>query len=224
VLAGALVGERPLDARAVGGLSTVIVSPAHGKAAAPFLVTYAISPCQAASGLTITFSWGALAPAGQLLGTAATDSACRATLSTTPPVNPATHQPPAPGNYQVFGYVALPTGGPTPGTQASASYTVDITATPTSTAHPSATGTPSASASGTTGASPSVSVPAASDHPMTAATIGAGKLAAARPIGQPGWWTLAWPLVAGVVVLALALLALMAFLVAWMRRRRRASR
>jgi hypothetical protein len=59
---------------------------------------------------------------------------------------------------------------------------------------------------------------------MTAATIGAGKLAAARPIGQPGWWTLAWPLVAGVVVLALALLALMAFLVAWMRRRRRASR
>jgi hypothetical protein len=100
VVAGTLVAGHPLEASAVGGLNTVVVIPDHGKAAAPFQVIYSISPCQAAAGLTITFSWGALAPAGQVLGTAATDSLCRATLSTTPPV---THQSPAPGSYQVFG-------------------------------------------------------------------------------------------------------------------------
>jgi hypothetical protein len=213
VVAGMLVAERPLDARAIGGLNTVTVSPAHGKAAVPFQVTYAISPCTSAAGLTIAFSWTALPPAGQLLGTATTDSTCRATLSTTPPVNAATLQPPAPGSYPVFGYVALPTGTPTPGTEASASYTVDVTPLPTPTARPSAT----ASSSGA--ASPSASAPAASDEPGTAATAGAGKPAVSGSSTGPGWWTLPWPLVVAASLLALAVLA---FLLLWLLGRRRA--
>lgn len=92
---------------AVGGLNTVTVSPARGRAAVQFQVSYAISPCTQAAGLSIGFSWNGLTPAGQVLGTAATDSACRATLTTRPPANAA-----APGTHQIFGYVALPTGAP----------------------------------------------------------------------------------------------------------------
>ena len=88
----------PTDALALGGLNTVTVSPGHGRVAAQFQVTYAISPCQQAAGLTIGFSWNGLTPAGQVLGTAATDNACRAALTTRTPENAA-----APGNYQVFG-------------------------------------------------------------------------------------------------------------------------
>jgi hypothetical protein len=222
VVAGTLGAGRPLDVRAVGGLNTVTVSPAHGTAAAPFQVSYVISPCQAAAGLTITFSWGALPAAGQILGTAATDSACRATLTTTPPVNTATHVSPAPGTYKVFGYVALPTGTPTPNTEASASYTVDINATPGPTARASATAKPSASASGNTAASASASAPTASDQPSVAPTLGAGNVALSKATGQPDSPTFAWQVVLAIAVMALPLLALIAILIAWILRRRRA--
>jgi hypothetical protein len=216
VLGGMVVAERPLDAHALGGLNAVTVSPVHGKVNFTFQVTYAVSPCVGAAGLTIGFSWGALPPAGQLLGTATTDSTCRATLSTTPPVNAATHEPPAPGSYQVFGYLALPTGIPTPNTEASTSYTVDVAPAPTATA------SSSASASGSIAASASASAAAASGDPGTAATAeaagsGAGKPAVSKSNTQSGWWTLAWPVVLGIILLALAILA---FLVGWVRRRR----
>jgi hypothetical protein len=228
LVAGMLVAVRPLDARAIGGLNTVTVSPSHGKAAVPFQVTYTISPCLAAVGLTITFSWGALAPAGQVLGTAATDSGCRATLSTTPPVIATSHQPPAPGSYLVFGYVALPTGTPTPNTEASASYTVDVAPTPTATAHASATATssatskPSASATNGSAASATASAPAASSQPSTATSVGPGEIAVARPTAKPGAWTLSWLVILGLAVLALAILAAILLLIGWLLRRRRA--
>src|SRR4030081_3862611 len=95
-----LAGTRPLDAAAVGGVNSVTVSPGHGRGAARFAVTYAVTPCPGLglASVTIGFSWGALPTAGQVLGTAGTDSACRATLSTKPPVNAVA------GSYQVFGY------------------------------------------------------------------------------------------------------------------------
>jgi hypothetical protein len=233
VVAGTAFTGRSLDAHAVGGLNTVTVSPTHGKVTASFQVTYAISPCTNAAGLTIGFSWGALAPAGPVLGTATTDSACRATLTTTPPAKP------APGTYQVFGYVALPTGAPTPDTEASASYKVDVTPTPTATSSASAsasasattsasatgtaraTGTanPSASAPGGTVASPSASGASTSDQPVTFATPQSTGLA--RSGSQQPWWTLEWT-VGRVGVIALFILILIAFLAAWLIRRRRA--
>ncbi|TMF12227.1 MAG: hypothetical protein E6I37_07655 [Chloroflexi bacterium] len=205
MLAGAVFTGRPVDAEALGGLNTVTVSPAHGKAGVAFRVTYAISPCQGAAGLTISFSWGALAPTGKVLGTAVTDSACRATLSTAPPARS------APGVYQVFGYVALPTGDPTPNTETAASYTVDVTPQPTAsssaTARPSASGTTAASASASASALASTPVPSA-----TQATAAAGKSA--------GSWTLSWIVPLGLGVLALAILAAIWFLIAAMTRRR----
>jgi hypothetical protein len=224
VVAGTLLAQRPLEARAIGGLNTVTVSPGHGRANFTFQVTYAVSPCVGAAGLTIAFSWTALPPAGQLLGTATTDSTCRATLSTTPPVNAATHQPAAPGSYEVFGYIALPTGTPTPNTEASASYTVDVTpasatASSSATARSSAAARPSATASSSSAASPSASAPGVSDEPGTAATAGAGKPAVDKRNGQPGWWTLSWPVILAAAVLALAVLA---FLLLWLLGRRRA--
>lgn len=224
-----LVTQRPLDSRAIGGLNTVTLSPGHGKAAAPFQVTYAISPCTSAAGVAIEFSWNALPPAGQLLGTATTDSACRASLSTTPPVNAATHQPPAPGSYQVFGYVALPTGTPAPNTEASARYTVDVTPAPSATTSPStkasATSKPAASASDSTAASTSASAPAASDFPGATVTTqsGAANPAASRPGRQPGWWQLPWPVILGASLLAFAILTGSAFFFVGVLRRRRAS-
>jgi hypothetical protein len=201
-------------------------------------VTYAISPCIGLTGLTIGFSWDALPTAGQVLGTATTDASCRATLSTAPPVNAATHQPPAPGNYQIFGYVALPTGAPTPNTDASATYTVDVTVTPTpsasahssataqptATANSSATANPSASAAATPGASASASVPGASDQPSAAASVNADGGGVAKPNGQPGWWTPAWQLLLIATGLALAILVAILFLVASLLRRRRRAR
>ena len=207
MLAGAVFTGRPVDAEALGGLNTVTVSPAHGKAGVAFRVTYAISPCQGAAGLTISFSWGALAPTGKVLGTAVTDSACRATLSTAPPARS------APGVYQVFGYVALPTGDPTPNTETAASYTVDVTPLPTAsssaTARPSASGTTAASASASASASALASTPVPS---ATQATAAAGKSA--------GSWTPSWIVPLGLGVLALAILAAIWFLIAAMTRRR----
>jgi hypothetical protein len=217
VLAGTLVGGRPLDARAIGGVNTVIVSPGHGKAAAAFQVTYTVSPCPGlgVASLTIGFSWGALPTAGQVLGTAGTDSACRATLSTKPPVNAVA------GAYQVFGYVALPTGIPTPSTEASASYTIDVTPTPAPTASSSAISKPSASAPGKPAASIPASGPAASGQPGSAGSVPAAKVAVAKATSQPGWWTLAWQVLLSTTGVALAILALLLFLIAWMLRRRR---
>src|SRR6202171_426894 len=234
VVASTLVAGRPIEARAVGGLNTVSVSPGHGRASAPFQVTYAVSPCQGAAGLTIGFSWAGLAPAGQVLGTTTTDGTCRATLSTVPPVNAATHQPPAPGTYQVFGYVALPTGTPAPNTEASSSYTVDVTPTPTPTASATATAKPSASAPGTPAAStpatsarpsaPAASAPAsatgASSQPSSATAVTAGKVVA-QPTGRPGPWRLTCQLAVGTGALLLAILAAMGFVVATALRRRR---
>jgi len=223
-----VVTGRPLEAGAIGGLNTLSVTPVHGKAAAPFQVAYAISPCLSSGGLSITFSWGALAPAGQVLGTAATDSGCRATLSTTPPVNSTSHQPPAPGNYLVFGYVALPTGTPTPNTEASASYLVDVTPAPTATAHTSATAKssasskPSASATSGTTASATASAPAASGQSTAAASLPAAVAAEGQPDAHPDWWARAWQLGLGLAVLAFAILAAMLLLIAWLLRRRRA--
>jgi hypothetical protein len=207
VVGGLLNAGRTLEASAIGGLNTVTVTPGHGKAATPFQMTYAISPCQSAAGLTITFSWGTLAPSGPVLGTAATDSSCRATLSTTPPVNA------APGSYLVFGYLALPTGTPTPNTEASASYMVDVTPTPTATSRPSATSKPSASAPGNASASASA--------PGNAPASASPAVAEAGPGGQPEWWK-SWQFVMGSAALALALLALIAFIIVSLIRRRRA--
>jgi hypothetical protein len=221
VLAGTLVVGRPLEAHAIGGINTVTVSPGHGRAAAPFQVTYAVSPCVGSASLTIGFSWGALSPAGQLLGTSVTDTACRATLSTKPPVNALA------GAYQVFGYVALPTGTPTPNTEASATYTVDVTPTATATTHASATAPSSATSKPTASAPPaasaSASVPAASAQPASAASVRAGNLAVTRPIGQAGGWMRTWQVV-GTTLLALAILALMAFMLASILRGRHRRR
>jgi hypothetical protein len=205
-LAGGLIanpGAAAIDAHALGGLNTVTVSPVHGKAATAFVVTYAVSPCQGAAGLTIGFSWNALPPAGQLLGTATTDGSCRASLSTSPPINQATHAGPPPGSYQVFGYVALPTGPPTPNTEASAAYTVDVTPTPTPTAK--ATSHSTASAVVGTAASPSVAVGSTMPGHATAAVAAHG--------GQSGGWTLSWRALGGVLALLLAIaLAFLAFI------------
>jgi hypothetical protein len=218
VVAGTLVGGRPLDAGAVGGVNTVTVGPGHGKAAAAFQLTYTVSPCPGlgAASLSIGFSWGALPTAGQVLGTAGTDSACRATLSTKPPVNAVA------GSYQVFGYVALPTGIPTPGTEASASYTVDVTPTPAPTASTSAVSKASASAAGKPAASTPPSAPAAFSQPSNAGALPTGKVAVATGTSQPGWWALAWQALLGGTGLAFLLLVALAFLIAWLGRRRRA--
>jgi hypothetical protein len=219
-----LVAGPRLDAHAIGGVNTVTVNPGHGQATVRFQVTYAVSPCVGAAGLTIGFSWGALPAAGRVLGTAVTDTACRATLSATPPVSAATHQPPAPGSYLVFGYVALPTGTATPNMEASASYTVDVTVTPapTATAHASASARPSASAAATPAAAASPSAPAAPIEPGAPASVTAEKAAAARPAGEPDASTLTWQVVVGSAVLALAILALLAFMIASIARRQRA--
>jgi hypothetical protein len=226
VVAGALI-DTPTDAQAVAGLNTVTISPGHGKAAAQFQVSYVISPCQQAAGLTIGFSWNGLTPSGQVLGTALTDITCRATLSTKPPVNSATHQPPAPGTYQVFGYVALPTGSPAPNTEASASYAVDVTPAATATASSSATAratsAPSATAPADTAASPLAS-PASSDQPRAAgmAQSTGDHPTVIRSSGHPGWWRLSWPVTLRVGLLALAILAAIALLLVRRRRARAA--
>lgn len=54
----AILAGPSLNAQAIGGLNTLTVSPSHGQASSSFTVTYTISPCQAAAGLTIGFSWG----------------------------------------------------------------------------------------------------------------------------------------------------------------------
>jgi hypothetical protein len=224
VVAGAVFSGRPLDVSAVGGVNTVTVTPGHGKAASSLVVSYAVSPCLGVASLTIGFSWGALPTAGgQVLGSAPTDSSCRATLSTKPPVNATTHQVPGAGSYQVFGYAALPTGVATPGTEANASYTVDVTPAPTTTAtataRPTASSQPSASAPAATGAS----APATSDQPGTVATPQgtAGNLTLARPGSTPLWWNLEWTVGRRALVVALAILIVLAFLAGWLLRWRR---
>jgi hypothetical protein len=217
VIAASLVAPHPLDAHAIGGVNTVSLSPGHGKVAAPFQVTYAVSPCVGAASLTIEFSWGAVAPAGQLLGTAGTDSSCRATLSTKPPINAVI------GSYQVFGYVTLPTGTPTPGTEVSATYMLDVTPTPAPTASSSTISKPSASAPGKPAASTPPSAPATSSQPSSAAAVTAGKVAVAKAASQPNWWTLALQVLLSATGLALAILATVLFVIAWLLRRRRGA-
>ena len=46
------MGSGTLDARAIAGLNTLTVSPSHGRTGALFQLTYVISPCQAAAGVT----------------------------------------------------------------------------------------------------------------------------------------------------------------------------
>ena len=221
-----------LSAQAIGGLSPLAVSPSHGQAGSTFSLTYAISPCQSAAGLTIGFSWGALPTVGQVLGTALTDANCRATLTSRPPVNAATHQPPAPGNYQVFGYLALPTGGATPNTEVSASYTIDVAPTqsaPTPTPKASATATNRA----TTAATPthsSASTPGASAYSGPTASAVAQSPPSTGPslAGNPlvlhatklGPWTLEWQTAVGGVGGLLLLAGLTLFAIAAIRRRR----
>jgi hypothetical protein len=211
-------GANRLEANALGGINTITVSPAHGTAAGSFVVTYSISPCVSAAGLTIGFSWNAIPPAGPLLGTATTDSSCRATLRTTPPVNSASHAGPAPGSYQVFGYLALPTGTPTPNTEVSAAYIVDVTATPT----PTASATPRATAT----AQASASAPVASASSAATASQAGSAAPEASPFAlvshgsQPLYWTLAWRATGVGLVLALLLSAAAALMASWMRRRR----
>jgi len=128
---------------------------------------YAISPCMGAAGLTIGFSWNALPPAG-----------------------------PAPGSYQVFGYVALPTGAPTPNTEVSATYTVDVatpTPTPTPTSHASAAATPASTASASPAGLVDVGVASCWDRPRPGAGSGGGAALLAgwiirrrRPRAAPG--------------------------------------
>jgi len=126
---------------------------------------------------------------------------------TKPPFNFAAHQLPAAGSYQVFGYVALPTGIAAPNTEAGAGYTVDVTPLPTATR--SATAQPSAS--GNTATSPSASAP--EEFPAQPSAT------AHKPAGS---WSLSWTVSLGLVILALAILAAIPFLIAAMVRRRRA--
>jgi hypothetical protein len=216
VVAGVLLAQPRLAAHALGGINSLSVNPAHGKANFTFKTTYAVSPCLNAVGLVITFSWGTMGPTGQILGTATTDSACRATISAAPPA--ATR----PGTVQVFGYVALPTGIATPGSDASTSYTVDITPTPAP--------TPAASAPRATAAATSAATAQASDTTGTTAATGTtGTKPATVTPGLPAltrsggghtlWWTLGWP-VGLLGLLALGLLAIAAFLFAGAVRRR----
>ena len=218
-LAGLLLaqGGAGFEAEAVSGINTLTVTPAHGRAAASFVAAYSISPCPSNPGLTITFSWGALAAAGQVLGTAATDAGCRASLTTKPPVNPATHQLPPPATYQVFGYVALPTGDASPGTDVSTSYTVDVTPSGTHQASATATATArsssSASSAPTRGsASPATSASAAAT-PGTAPNAGNPLAGFSAGRSNPGTWQLSWlePALLGGVALLLGLLALLGF-------------
>ncbi len=231
LVATTLVAGGSLEASAVGGLNTVTVSPSHGKATATFQVMYAISPCTSAAGLTIGFSWGALAPAGPVLGTAATDSTCRATLTATPPAQP------APGTYQVFGYVALPTGAPAPNTEASASYKVDATPAPTATSSASATARASASAPGGSAASPSPPGGSAASPSAPGGSAASPSASAPFASGQPGavataqstvaypgspqpWWRPLWTVGRRAVLIAAFGLILIALLAAWLLRRR----
>ena len=179
-----------LAAHAAGGLTTITVSPTHGRAAASFAATYTVSPCPGAAGLTVGFSWNALPPAGQVLGTALTNGSCRGTVSATPAVNSSTHAAAAPGTYRVFGYIALPTGLPAPNSQASVIYTVDVTPTPTATKSATATAKPTSHAT-----SSATSAPTA----PTAVAVG--------------------PIVVGAIALALAA-ALLFLLYVFVRRRR----
>lgn len=225
------IGASWLDAAALGGLNTLTVTPSHGRAASSFVAVYQISPCLASPGLYIAFSWNGLPPgAGQALGSATLDSTCRATLSVTPPLNPATHAAPAAGAYSVYGFVATPTGGATPGTDASATYTVDVTPaltpTPTPTARSSATSAPTSSAapSASPALSPSASSPATSGQPSASAGSSAGASRSSlrtAPLALPWWRSVGGLWLLGGVSLGVLLLALLALLLIWLNDRRR---
>ena len=229
------MGSGTLDARAIAGLNTLTVSPSHGRTGALFQLTYVISPCQAAAGVTIGFSWGALPPAGQGLGTALTDASCRATLTAAPPVSATTHQPPAPGTYQVFGYVALPIGGATPNTEASASYVVDVTPTPTASSSSHATPTARATATATSNATAAASASTPSEATAAPGSESAASRAARLSSSshptvagiplvfhatQVGPWTLEWQVLIGLAGILLLLTGLALFAIAALRRRR----
>ena len=222
---GGLSGLSARDARAIG-LNTLAVSPTHGRSGSTFQMTYAISPCQTAAGLTIGFSWGALPPAGQVLGTALTDANCRATLSATAPVSTATHTRPAPGTYQVFGYLALPTGDATPGTDVSASYVVDAAPSARGTPTPAATTAHTSSQAATTAssASPAASSSAPSAFALADSSPSSNNRLSSNPLvfhaTRLGPWTLIWQLVVGGAALLLLLAGLTLFTIAALRRRR----
>jgi hypothetical protein len=161
----------PTIGHALPTIASLAVSPAHGQVRSSFTLTYQQTPCvlsQLPQGTEIRFSWNGAPPAGQLLGSATTDSTCKATLVSSSPANAGV------GSHEVDGYVPIPQdGSPATGTQATASYTVDAapgtkptatpnagaTATPgvsgtsgTQSGNPQAGATPAASASGGTGA------------------------------------------------------------------------
>jgi hypothetical protein len=228
--AGQLTRLGQLEASAIAGINTVTLTPTHGRAASAFSALYRITPCLASPGVSIEFSWNGLPPgAGQALGTATLDSSCRATLSTTPPLNPATHQAPAPGTYTVYGFVPLPTGGPTTGTVASAIYTVDLTPTPTPTATPTpaptstttATSTApprsSSSASASASATQEVTSPSASaiaTSQPSASQSARGQTAPSGGSTTPLWWrTVGGLVILGGASLGLLLIALLTLLI-----------
>jgi hypothetical protein len=101
---------------------------------------------------------------------------------------------------------------------------VTATPTPTATATASAPATSKPSATAPSKPAPSVpaSAPAASGQPSVPPSVTAGKVALAQPLGHPGPWTLAWQIVLDNRLLALAILAALAFLIAANLRRRRA--
>lgn len=117
----------PTVGHALPSVVSLSVAPDHGQVRSSFALTYQQTPCvlsQLPSGTEIRFSWNGVPPAGQSLGSALTDSACKATLVTASPANAGV------GSHEVDGYVPLPQdGSPVTGTLATASYTVDVAPT-----------------------------------------------------------------------------------------------
>jgi hypothetical protein len=105
---------------------TVVVSPNHGKPAAPLAATFKVVSSDHRCPMTASFWWD-----GIPVGAAQFSSACTATVKFTPPENDR-----APGVHTVT--AAAQSGS----VSASASYIVEVGPTPSRTASPSPTSTP----------------------------------------------------------------------------------
>ena len=159
----------PAIGHALPTIASLTVSPSHGQARSTFTLTYQQTPCvlsQLPQGTEIRFSWNGAPPAGQLLGSALTNSTCKATLVTASPANAGV------GSHEVDGYLPIPQdGSPATGTQATASYAVDVAPTAKPTASPTARATATPGANGTPAASAN---PSAGATPVPSGSVGAG--------------------------------------------------
>src|ERR1700737_1069929 len=98
----------PTVGHALPTIARLSVAPAHGQVRSSFTLTYQQTPCvlsQLPSGTEIRFSWNGAPPAGQALGSALSDTTCKATLTTASPANAGV------GNHEVDGFVPVPHDG-----------------------------------------------------------------------------------------------------------------